>query len=345
MMGRRHNEKGLRMEENTAIAEQSPLRVEVVNIPDADYGALGKPPLKSSLLGKVIRTVAAIAIALASFFVAAPVFSDPEFHADTIAVLDEKKANAAGLAAAAAGASVAIELVAPDDVAKSMASELADLSSDFGIIVVAILLEKYLLTVLALVSFMVMLPVACLLYVLGVWRGEPGGQLFHLSAKVLLLSLVLVLVVPASAQVSQIIDETFETSLVVSEAENVELGLAMEADTDEETVEQESWWGFLTDFVDDTVDTVTDTVTGAKDWVSTALSRLTEAFAVMLITSCIIPILVLFLALWLVNLILGIDTSGTISALRGRAWREPMRARRGEFAGAVKSKDASGVKE
>ena len=195
---------------------------------------------------------------------------------------------------------------------------------------------------LALVSFRVLIPVACALYAWGVWRGSPESRLFSTSARMALLSVVLVLVVPVSAQVSQIIDETFETSLVVSEESIVEQNKAAETVAQEASAEEKSLWESLADFVGGAVDSVSGAAANAANRATAALGNLLEAFAVMIITSCVVPILVVVLALWLVNLILGIDTSGAMAALKGRAWRAPMREKRNKLAGAVKARGAAG---
>lgn len=327
------------MQEGLSALKETSLESEIIRGGDAE--ALILEPSGFALSGKILRTIVAIAIALASFFVVAPTLSSPEFHAETIATLDEKKANVVGLAAVAAAASAGVELI-PNDVGNSLAAELADLSSDFGIILVAILLEKYLLTVLALVSFRALVPVACILYALGVWRPSCNAKAFPAALKMALLAIVLVLVVPASAWVSQVIDNTFETSAIIAEASNIEQIQDAEAALQEESIEEKGWWESFTGFVGDAVDTVTGAVTGAADWATAALGNLLEAFAVMVITSCVVPILVIVLALWAVNLILGVDTSGAMSALKGRVWRTPMRVGRNKIAAAVKPKGTSG---
>lgn len=55
------------------------------------------------------------------------------------------------------------------------------------------------------------------------------------------------------------------------------------------------------------VDKVENTVTGAKVNLENTLNRFIEAIAVMLVTSCVIPILVLLFFVWLVKLVLGVN--------------------------------------
>ena len=316
--------------EVVAELRKSPLKVEAVG-GFAEKGLSQDAP-RADMRNKILRTVLALAIALVSFFAVAPVLSSPEFHADTLATLDEKRANVVALAAASAGASVTIELLPlPDpfgDVGNAIAAELAGLSSDFGIIVAAILLEKYLLTVLALAAFKVLVPLACVLYAAGAWRPRLEPKLGAIATKMVALAVVLMLVVPLSVQVSQIIDETFETSVAMAEA-----GLLDENAAElDETVADEGLWNRITGALND----ATDTAANATEWATLKLENLMEAFAVMLITSCVIPILVVVLALWAVNLILGVNVQGPMNVLKNRSWRAPVLEKRGKAMGAVK---------
>lgn len=66
------------------------------------------------------------------------------------------------LTAASTAASAAITLL-PGDTATPIAEKLADLSGYFLIVLCAIFLEKYLLTITSYVSFTILIPAACAL--------------------------------------------------------------------------------------------------------------------------------------------------------------------------------------
>ncbi len=80
-------------------------------------------------------------IAFVSMLPVASVASSPDSYQDTAATLDEKKANVTAMATIAAGASIAVSVLT--EVANEIAANLADLSSDFFMIVAVLLLEKY----------------------------------------------------------------------------------------------------------------------------------------------------------------------------------------------------------
>ena len=94
-----------------------------------------------------------------SIFAAGKRASDPAYHQASIDALAEKQETVLELTAAATAASAAITLL-PGDTATPIAEKLADLSGYFLIVLCAIFLEKYLLTITSYVSFTVLPPAA-----------------------------------------------------------------------------------------------------------------------------------------------------------------------------------------
>ena len=101
---------------------------------------------------KILFALIPIVIALLSFFVIARFTSSTEFNAKTIQSLDDKKTTVMELTAASTAASAAITLI-PGDVGTPIANKLADLSSYFLIVLSAIYLEKYLVTITGYAAF------------------------------------------------------------------------------------------------------------------------------------------------------------------------------------------------
>ena len=91
--------------------------------------------------------------------VLAPHFANPETYSDIIAYLDEKKLVATTFSASTAAVSTAITML-PSDYGNSIAGVIADISSKFIIVLGAIYIEKYALTILGLVVFKYVLPFA-----------------------------------------------------------------------------------------------------------------------------------------------------------------------------------------
>lgn len=129
-----------------------------------------------------------------------------------------------------------------------------------------------------------------------------------IACKLVLFGLAVYLVVPVSVRVADLIDATYGASMenTIASAKQATDEIKGEADTQSQessgsdTGGKSSFWSGL-------VDKVEDTVTGAKVNLENTLNRFIEAIAVMLVTSCVIPILVLLFFVWLVKLVLGVN--------------------------------------
>ncbi|NJE79950.1 hypothetical protein E0L17_01175 [Olsenella sp. SW781] len=272
-----------------------------------------------SLRARAAIAVALVVVALVSGFPLREHFSAPETYADTIATIDEKKANVLGLVASSTALSAAITAI-PDDTGTPVAEKLMEVSGDLGIVLSVLYLEKYLLTIFGLAAFGILVPAACALLaaaVLLAGRVSWDGALARLAAKLVALALVILVTIPASVAVTRMIDDTYAGS--VAPVEEV-----AETQSDEQSDEG----GSPLDFILNLPSMVADGLTSITDGVLDQVNALIEWLAVMVVTSCVIPLIVLLFFLWVANAILGIDVSAPMGALRGRA-RRLVPARRG----------------
>lgn len=249
----------------------------------------------------IILAVAAILAAVLSFAVLAGALSAPSLHAGTINALEEKRDTVMGLAAASAAASAGITLI-PGDVATPIADKLADLSSAFLVVLCAIYLEKYLVTMTFYVAFRYLVPVICLLLVVNLfWKRD---WLQRLMVKLVAFTVVICAVVPASMGLSGMIERTYSDSIEQTIASTEQ---AVESMEDAAGDGEES--GGLGGLLGQVVNGVTQAAEQVTEQVKTLLSRFLEALAVMIVTSCVIPAVVLLSFVWLANTILGMNVT------------------------------------
>ena len=266
---------------------------------------------------KIIFALIPIVIALLSFFVIARFTSSTEFNAKTIQSLDDKKTTVMELAAASTAASAAITLI-PGDVGTPIANKLADLSSYFLIVLCAIYLEKYLVTITGYAAFKILVPIACVFfsgYLL--WRKE---ILRVVAQKFLLFGLAVYLVIPASVKVADMIETTYASSIESTietakqttdeiESETGESGQVDDkssnekSQSDSDSDSKENAGGFFSGLFNK----VQEGVSTATANVENVLNNFIEALAILLVTSCLIPILVLIFFVWLVKMLLGLN--------------------------------------
>lgn len=266
---------------------------------------------------KILFALIPIVIALLSFFVIARFTSSTEFNAKTIQSLDDKKTTVMELAAASTAASAAITLI-PGDVGTPIANKLADLSSYFLIVLCAIYLEKYLVTITGYAAFKILVPIACVFfsgYLL--WRKE---ILRVVAQKFLLFGLAVYLVIPASVKVADMVETTYASSIESTietakqttdeiESETGESGQVDDkrsnekSQSDSDSDSKENAGGFFSGLFNK----VQEGVSTATANVENVLNNFIEALAILLVTSCLIPILVLIFFVWLVKMLLGLN--------------------------------------
>lgn len=244
---------------------------------------------------KLIAIVVLIVIMILSMTVISKSAGNPENHTKTIESLEEKKADVLKLTATSVAASTAIAAI-PGDATTPVANKLADLSSYFLIILMVIFLEKYLVTLTGYAAFFILIPAACVLLALGICLDK--SILKILSAKIAVFGLVIYFIIPISMGVSTVIEDTYEASIdiTVKEAEDITDEINKSTDSEGNIIEK-------------ALSQIKDGVSGIMEKGENLLNRFIEAIAVMLVTSCLIPIVVLLFTLWFVRILFGVQIS------------------------------------
>lgn len=285
---------------------------------------------------KCITAVVLLLVAILSITVVGKYASAPENHQKTIASLDEKKQTAMELTAASTVTSALITLL-PGDTGTPIAEKIADVSGYLLVVLCAIYLQKYLVTITGYVVFTYLIPVACLLGVMNLVL--ENATVRKLAAKLAVFGIAIFLVVPASVKISDLVGDTYQAQIeaTIEDAKNTQNILensgpvndtgAAEADgtTAENPQEKDNstsssvtnifdWakdaFSNAKDSVADVVENVAISTEDLVQKVENSLNHLIEAIAVMIITSCVIPLLVLLLFFWIVKIVLDVDLSG-----------------------------------
>jgi len=245
---------------------------------------------------KMIVAILIIVIVGAGLFtIGGDHFSNPETYEKTIQTLDEKRDNVLAMTGVAAGVSTGLSAL-PNDMASPIANRLADLTGTFMLILGAIYLEKYLLTLTGMVAFQILVPVICMLLVAFLWSEKK--DLLKFVAKLALFGICIVALVPTSTYVVGFIEDT----QAVSATQNIEEAKAfadqLQDKADDEDFVVKKWLSKLS-----------GGARGILEEAEAVLGNFIDAAALMVITSCVIPVLVLMLFLWLIRIILGIDVN------------------------------------
>lgn len=289
---------------------------------------------------KCITAVILLLIAILSITVVGKYASAPENHQKTIVSLDEKKQTVMELTAASTVTSALITLL-PGDTATPIAEKMADVSGYLLIVLCAIYLEKYLVTITGYVAFTYLIPAACVLWILNLFFANATVR--KLAAKLAVFGIAIFLVVPASVKISDLIGDTYQAQIeaTIEDAKstqnilgNSDLGNgtseaetgtgtteAAAANTQEKTNSESGSVSNIFDWAKDAFSSAKDSVANVVENVTisteelvqkveNSLNHFIEAVAVMIITSCVIPMLVLLLFFWMVKIVLDVDLSG-----------------------------------
>lgn len=252
------------------------------------------------LLPKIGILALLTAILLVSRLFLADYVSSPERHAASIAALDEQKVTVMELTAATAATSVAVSAV-PGDATTPVANQISELSSYLLLAVGAIMLEKVLLTLTGYVTFAFLIPAACILGGIALFRFR--SLLLPLAVKLTVFGLAICLVIPASIRVGNLVEETFAVQQTIDEAQRAADKAEEEAGAITEEEETNSLGGWLSQIGEQ----ITSGVSGVIAQAESALSSFVDAIAALLIVNCVIPLLVLWFFLKLTKIIWDID--------------------------------------
>lgn len=291
---------------------------------------------------KCITAAVLLLVAILSITVVGKYVSAPENHQKTIASLDEKKQTVMELTAASTVTSALITLL-PGDTATPIAEKMADVSGYLLVVLCAIYLEKYLVTITGYVAFTYLIPIACGLWILNLIFANATVR--KLAAKLTVFGLAISLVVPASVKISDLIGDTYQAQIeaTIEDAKNTQSILENSGVVDDTNATETTGTTEASETVTGNVqekennnsgsvsnifDWAKDAISGAKDSVANVVENVTisteelvqkvenslnhfiEAVAVMIITSCVIPMLVLLLFFWMVKIVLDVDLSG-----------------------------------
>lgn len=162
-----------------------------------------------------------------------------------------------------------------------IADKITDLSGYLLIVLCVVFLEKYLLTLTGYATFLVLIPAACALYLIYLFAQKDGFRV--LAKKLTAFGLIIFLMVPASVAVSGLIEDTYSTSVEQS------------IESAEDISDQAEDSGILKK--------IPNFKEKAENW----FKDMIEAIAIMIVTSCLIPVFVLLAMIWLVKSIFGVS--------------------------------------
>lgn len=301
----------------------------------------------SNFINKVIKNkvfliVVLIFVMLLSIFPVEKFVSNPESYSNTMSILNTKNENVMKITAGIAAFSIGVSFIpAAGD---TISLQVSDLIKYLIAIIIIIYFEKYLLAISGYVSFRWLIPIACVLMIIYIFTRK---NLFkNLATKFALFAMVLVLIVPISVHITNLIEKSnisVQNMLKTTEElkklneENIMNEMNIEGSSGanieensnvEEKIEEKLENGSLNPIskifntgkkvVEDGISKAKESIgsaisyTGeqvnrAKEFAVNKLRQLIEAVAIMLVTSCVIPIIVLLILISITKSLFAFD--------------------------------------
>lgn len=291
-------------------------------------------------LNTVFRIAVLLVVMIVSITILAPVMSKPETYSKTIAKLNEKQMNIMEVSAAATVSSITLAAI-PDDATTPVANKIMDLTGYLVLVLCTIVMEKYMLTIFGSLAFQYLLPAICALLILNTFLKNPS--IAKLASKIFAVGLTLLLVVPVSVRISDMIEETYKVSIATTADHAIEETQAEEtkssvSETEIQKLEtevpstEETSGNLLDRFLHsvnevtktakDTTSQISQAVSNAAGSAASAITSLTdgaiakakdmlndfiETIVVLIVTNCLLPLMVLLFLFWIIKLITGIQ--------------------------------------
>ena len=242
---------------------------------------------------KLAKCLAAVFILVLSVFVLAKKVPETKMVQNTIESIEESNKTVMDFSGATITTSLALSAF-PDDFATPLAGTLSDLNTYFIFIFAVLFVEKLVVIEGTKIAFLYIIPAACVLYILSVLLSKEFFKNF--AVKLMILGLAVVFVIPFSTQFTEkvcddylvYVDETIEEANAGAEKVNE----VMESEKEEQTIFDKLSEAFQT------------AIQGMNDlmaYFKNVLKKCVNSIAIMIVTSFVLPLLVLFLFRWLLN--------------------------------------------
>lgn len=254
-------------------------------------------------MAKYVRILGAVFLALIiilSCTVVGSKLTDPATYSHTIEVLDHNRTTVLGLTAASAAASAAVSAL-PDDICSPIADEISEFTTYFLLILSVIYLEKYLLTILGAAACYLLIPAGCSALLVNCFF--PKGMLRSLGTKLLIFAAAVLLVIPTSVWVSDQINAIYSESIAIT----VESAGAVSENLIGEVSDENAENTTVIDEAKALLGDLSGSVAGVVEQFKNLLNRFIEATAVMVVTTCLIPILVILFFGWIIKTLFNVQ--------------------------------------
>lgn len=242
---------------------------------------------------KLAKILLAVLISVSSVSILAYKVPEHRYVKETLESLEESKTTVMEFSGATIAVSLAITAL-PDDFGSPLAGTLADMNKYFVFIFAVLYVEKLIVVEGIKLSFTYIIPIACGLYILAVLSGWAPLKAF--AQKVMILGLAIIFVIPISTHVTEkvcddylvYVDETIAEADAGAEKVNEIMASGEEGTT-------------VFDKLTDAFKTAIQGISDLLIYFENVLKKCVNSVAIMIVTTFVLPMLVLLLFRWLLK--------------------------------------------
>ena len=250
---------------------------------------------------KVVKILLLIFIMVFSFCVLANKVPESEWVKSTKGSLEESRKTIMEFSGATIATSLAMSAL-PDDFASPLAGTLTDMNKYFIFIFAVLFVEELLVIEGIKIAFSYIIPAACLLYVVSILFDK---RLFkEFAIKIAILGLAVVVVVPFSTHFTEAVCDAYLTyvdeTIAEADAGASKVNDVMLTSNEEATIFEKLSAAFETAIKD---------VTMLLEYFNNVIKKCVNSVAIMLVTTFVLPMLVLFFFRWLLNELFSLNLS------------------------------------
>lgn len=242
---------------------------------------------------KLVKILLAVLISVSSASVLAYKVPEHRYVKETLDSLEESKTTVMEFSGATIAVSFAITAL-PDDLGSPLAGTLADMNKYFVFIFAVLYVEKLIVVEGMKLSFAYIIPIACGLYILAVLSGKAFFKNF--AVKLMTLGLAIVFVIPVSTHVTEKVCEDYlvyvDETIAEADAGAEKVNEIMDSGEEGTTV-----FDKLTDAFKTVIQGISDLLT----YFENVLKKCVNSIAIMIVTTFVVPMLVLLLFRWLLR--------------------------------------------
>lgn len=242
---------------------------------------------------KLVKILLLIFIMVFSFTVLANFVPDTEYMQETVEYLDESQATIMTFSGTASATSLALSAL-PEDFATPLASTVSDLNTYFIFMFAVLFVEKLMVLEGTKLAFAYVIPMTCILYGLFVLTDKEMFKNF--GRKLLILGIAVIFVIPISTRFTNLVCKDYmvyvDETIAEADAGATKINEVMSTGDEE------------AGFFDKIAVAFKNSIQGVSDlldYFNNVIKRCINSVAIMLVTTFVVPLLILFLFRWLLT--------------------------------------------